>query len=88
VTGIVLILLGLAIGAAGVLRFRGPWGRYQALKAQESNIARYESWRGGVRDTGQTGASVAMDMARGQARNAGIVIAAGAVVAILGILQL
>jgi hypothetical protein len=87
-TGVILILLGVAAAAVGYARFRGPWARYQALKAQESNIARYESWRGGVRDTGTTGASVAMDIARAQARNAGIVIGAGVVIAILGILQL
>ena len=48
----------------------GPWASYQALKAQEQNIARYESWRGGLRDSGTTGASVAMEMLRGQVRQA------------------
>jgi hypothetical protein len=84
--GLVLVLVGIAIAAAGAVRFRGPWARYQALKSQEANIARYESWRGGLRDTGPTGASVAMDLFRSQARNAGIVIAAGVAVAILGLL--
>lgn len=84
--GIILILLGLAAAAAGYARFRGPWARYQALKAQEANIARYESWRGGLRDTGPTGASVAMDIARRQAREGGIIIAAGVAIAIVGIL--
>lgn len=87
-TGIILVLLGVAAAAAGYLRFRGPWARYQALKEQESNIARYESWRGGVRDTGTTGASVAMAMARRQARDAGIIVAAGGAIIVLGILQL
>ncbi len=31
-------------------RARGPWARYRALKAQDANIARYEAWRGGLRD--------------------------------------
>ena len=84
--GIILILLGIAAAAAGYARFRGPWARYQALKAQEANIARYESWRGGLRDTGPTGASVAMDIARRQAREGGIIIAAGVAIAIVGIL--
>jgi hypothetical protein len=84
--GIILVLLGIAAAAAGYARFRGPWARYQALKAQEANIARYESWRGGLRDTGPTGASVAMDLARRQAREGGIIIAAGVAIIILGIL--
>lgn len=86
--GIILILLGVAATVAGYARARGPWARYQALKAQASNIARYESWRGGIRDDGPTGASVAMDMARSQARAGGIVMAAGIAIAILGFLWL
>ena len=85
-TGIILILLGLAAASAGYARFRGPWARYQALKDQDANIARYESWRGGVRDTGTTGASVAMEILRKQVRDAGIVVAAGVAVFILGLL--
>jgi hypothetical protein len=88
VIGIVLILLGVALAAVGFIQFRRPWGRYRALKAQDANIARYESWRGGLRDSGTTGASVAMDILRAQARNAGIVIAAGVVIAIVGLLLL
>jgi uncharacterized membrane protein len=86
VIGIVLILLGIALAAVGYIQFRGPWARYRALKAQDANIARYESWRGGLRDSGTTGASVAMDILRARARNAGIVIAAGVVLAVVGLL--
>jgi hypothetical protein len=81
-----LIGLGVAAMAVGYARARGPWARYQALKQQESNISRYESWRGGLRDTGPTGASVAMDMARRQARNGAIVMAGGFAITILGFL--
>jgi hypothetical protein len=81
-----LILLGVAAMAAGYVRFRGPWARYQALKAQDANVARYESWRGGLRDSGKTGASVAMELLRKQARDAGLIIAAGAAIVILGLL--
>jgi threonine/homoserine/homoserine lactone efflux protein len=60
VGGAVLLWLGYA-------RARGPWARYQDLKAQDANVARYEAWRGGVReDTGPTGASVAMAILRRQ----------------------
>ena len=84
-TGIILMLLGVAAASAGYARFRGPWSRYQALKAQDANIARYESWRGGVRDSGTTGASVAMEMLRREVRAAGFVVAAGVAVFILGL---
>jgi hypothetical protein len=83
---LVLIALGVASMAYGYARARGPWQRYQALKAQEENIARYESWRGGVRDSGPTGASVAMAIARRQARDGAIMMAAGFAITILGFL--
>ena len=85
-TGVILILLGIAAVAAGYARFRGPWAKYQALKAQEQNIARYESWRGGLRDSGTTGASVAIEMLRGQVRQAGVIIAAGIAIVVAGLL--
>jgi hypothetical protein len=84
--GIVLILLGIAVAAAGYVRFRGPWARYQALKAQDANIARYESWRGGLRDSGTTGASIAMQLLRKQARDGALMALAGFVIAVLGFL--
>jgi hypothetical protein len=85
VTGIILILLGVVALAAGYARFRGPWARYQALKAQDANIARYESWRGGLRDSGTTGASVAMEILRKQVRDAVVVMAAGGALVVLGL---
>ena len=81
-----LIALGVAAMAAGFARARGPWARYQALKAQDANIARYESWRGGLRDTSPTGASVAMEMLRKQARDGAIIALAGFAITILGFL--
>jgi hypothetical protein len=84
--GIVLILLGIAAIAAGYARARGPWARYQALKAQDENIARYESWRGGLRDTGTTGASIAMELLRKQARDGALIAVAGFAIAVLGFL--
>jgi hypothetical protein len=84
--GIVLILLGIAAIAAGYARARGPWARYQALKAQDENIARYESWRGGLRDSGTTGASIAMQLLRKQARDGALIAVAGFVIAVLGFL--
>jgi hypothetical protein len=68
---------GIVLVVFGYTRARKPWSRYQALKAQDQNIARYEAWRGGLRDDGKTGASVAMQILRRQAR-------LGALVAVLG----
>ena len=70
--------VGVALIAIGYLRAKTPYARYQALKEQDENVKRYESWRGGVRDSSQTGASVAMQMLRRQAQ-----IALG--VAVLGV---
>jgi hypothetical protein len=81
-----LIALGVGAMALGYARARRPWARYQALKAQEENIARYESWRGGLRDAGTTGASVAMEVLRRQARGGAVLMAAGFVFVVLGFL--
>ena len=77
--GVVLVWLGYT-------RARGPWARYQDLKAQDANVARYQSWRGGVRDDdeGTTGASVAMAILRRQAQIGAAIAAAGLVAIILG----
>jgi hypothetical protein len=77
--GVVLIMVGYT-------RARGPWARYQALKEQDANVARYESWRGGVRTDGTTGASVAMDVLRRQAQRAGAIAIVGFVLVFLGFL--
>ena len=65
---IVLWVAGVALIAVGYNRARGPWARYQQLKEQDANVARYEAWRGGLRDDGSTGASVAMAVLRRQAQ--------------------
>jgi uncharacterized membrane protein len=66
---IVLWVAGVALIAFGYSRARGPWARYQALKDEDANAARYSAWRGGVRnDTSTTGASVAMAILRRQAQ--------------------
>ncbi len=83
---IALIGLGIVAMAAGYARARGPWARYQALKAEDANIARYESWRGGLRDSGTTGASVAMELLRKQTRDGALIAAAGFAIVILGFL--
>ena len=86
IANFLLLGLGAASIAFGYSRARGPWARYQALKAQDENIARYESWRGGLRDTGTTGASVAMQVLRQQARNGAVIMLVGLGFVLLGLL--
>ena len=59
-------------------------GPLPALKAQDANIARYEAWRGGVRDDSKTGASVAMEILRRQARIGGARRGVGVVLVVVG----
>ena len=75
--GVVLILVGFA-------RARGPYARYQALKEQDANVARYEAWRGGTRSTSDTGASVAMQVLRRQAQIGAAIAVVGIVLVVLG----
>lgn len=86
--GLLNILLwgaGVALIALGYQRAREPWRRYRALKEQDANVARYESWRGGLRDSGPTGASVAMDVLRRQARNGALIAGIGVVLVFAGL---
>jgi hypothetical protein len=81
---VVLWIVGGILVALGYTRARGPWSRYQALKEQDANIARYDAWRGGVRDTGQTGASVAMEILRRQAQYGAAIAVVGVVLIVAG----
>ena len=77
---------GIVLIAVGYTRARGPLARYQALKDQDANVARYEAWRGGARDRGPTGASVAMAVLRRQARTGIAIAIAGFALVFLGFL--
>jgi hypothetical protein len=83
---LVLWLAGVACIAVGYSRARGPYTRYQALKSQDANVARYEAWRGGVRDDGKTGASVAMAVLRRQAQIGAGILILGVVLVFVGFL--
>ena len=83
---VALWVLGIALIAVGYLRAKGPWARYQGLKSQQDNVARYEAWRGGVRDGGTSGATVMMEMARREARLWGAVAIVGFVLVFAGFL--
>lgn len=81
---IALWIGGVALIAIGYQRARGPYRRYMELKQQDENIARYERWRGGVRDTTPTGASVAMQMLRRQTQVAVAIAIVGFVLVFAG----
>jgi hypothetical protein len=84
VLNLVLWIGGAVLVAVGYGRARGPWARYQALKAEDDNIARYDAWRGGTRDSGKTGASVAMEILRHQARLGALIAGLGVVLIVAG----
>ena len=78
-------VLGMVLIAAGYTRARGPWSRYQDLKAQEANLARYEGWRGTrLRDDGPSAASIMAQELRRKAQLAGLVAIAGFVLGFVG----
>ncbi len=80
----VLLLGGAVLIGVGLLRARAPWTRYRELRLQDENIARYEAWRGGIRDDSKTGASVAMEILRRQARMGALVAIFGAALVVAG----
>jgi hypothetical protein len=80
---IALWLGGVVLMAVGYTRAKRPWVRYQALKEQDANAARYGAWRGGIRDDSTTGASVAMAVLRRQAQIGGAIAIAGVVLVFL-----
>jgi hypothetical protein len=87
IINLVLWAVGALLIGVGYLRARDPWRRYQALKEQDANVARYEAWRGGIRsESGSTGASVAMEVLRRQARNGAIIAGVGFVLVFVGFL--
>jgi uncharacterized membrane protein len=86
IVNVVLWVAGIALIALGYSRAKGPWARYQALKEQDTNAARYNAWRGGIRDDSTTGASVAMAILRRQAQIGAGIAAAGFVLVVLGFL--
>ena len=79
-----LLAVGVLLIGVGYVRARGPWRRYQALKEQDANVARYEAWRGGIRSDSKTGASVAMEILRRQAQIGGLIAIVGLVLVFLG----
>ena len=77
--------LGVVLIAIGYIRAKGPWARYQDLKSQEANIARYEGWRGTrLRDDGPSAASIMAQEMRRRAQIGGLIVIAGFVLVFVG----
>ena len=77
--------LGVVLIAVGYMRAKGPWARYQDLKSQEANIARYEGWRGTrLRDDGPSAASIMAQEMRRRAQIGGLIVIAGFVLVFVG----
>jgi hypothetical protein len=79
-----LWVAGVVLIVSGFTRARGPWSRYQALREEDANVARYEAWRGGLRDGAQGGPSIAMEVLRRQARNGALIAVVGFVLVFAG----
>jgi len=84
--GYALVVAGVVLFAFGYARARGPWRRYQALKAQDENASRYRAWRGGPASAAEekTGASVAMAMLRREVRTWAAVATVGVGLVVVG----
>jgi len=84
--GYALVVAGVVLFALGYARARDPWRRYQGLKAQDDNSARYRAWRGGPASAAEekTGASVAMALLRREARTWASVATIGVVLVVVG----
>jgi hypothetical protein len=77
--------VGVVLIAVGWLRIRGPWARYQQIKEQEANIARYEGWRGTrLRDDGPSAASLMAQQMMARVRLWGIAIIVGFILVFVG----
>ncbi|HSW43421.1 MAG TPA: hypothetical protein VLM76_13005 [Patescibacteria group bacterium] len=87
VVGYLLVAAGAILFALGYARARGPWRHYRALRAQDENASRYRAWRGGPSSAAdeKTGASVAMQLLRREARTWASVATVGVGLVVVGL---
>ncbi|MGH2408426.1 MAG: hypothetical protein ACRDF7_10160 [Candidatus Limnocylindrales bacterium] len=84
---LVLLAAGIALLLIGGVRLREPYRRYTALRVQEANLSRYDSWRGGSRtavpDTRPSSATLMQAELRRQAQRWGLLCLGGFVLLFL-----
>ena len=68
ISSVILLVIGLGLIVLGYLRTREPYARLRALEAQDKNVARYNAWRGGVRDDSKGDPSAAAAILQRQVR--------------------
>lgn len=68
ILNVVLWVGGVVLVAAAYLRGLPYWRRYQALRAQQDNVRRYESWRGRPTEPGRSSADLMEDELRRRAQ--------------------
>lgn len=77
VEALIVIAMGIGFVAYGYRRARFFWGRYQALASQQSNVERYERWRGGARGSSDGGPTEEMRTLRRRAAIYGLIVVFG-----------
>ena len=87
--GLVLIIGGTLAIAVGAFQMRGPLATIRRLDETQANLERYESWRGkqtGVAADGPTGADEMRSQMRQRLILWGVVVGAGVVSIVVGLL--
>jgi hypothetical protein len=89
VLSLVLVIGGIVVIVVGALQMRGPLATVRRLDETEANLARYETWRGkrsGPQADGPTGADEMRALMRRRLMLWGVVVGAGVVSVIVGLL--
>lgn len=68
ISSVILLVIGLGLIVLGYFRTRAPYARLRELQAQDQNVARYNAWRGGVRDDSKDDTSAAAAILQRQVR--------------------
>jgi hypothetical protein len=87
--GLVLIIGGIAAIIVAALQMRGPLATIRRLDATQANLERYETWRGkrtSVEADGPTGADEMRAQMRRRLMLWGVVIGAGVVSIVVGLI--
>lgn len=88
ILSLALIAAGIAAVVIGALRIRGPLAGIRRLDETAANLRRYEEWRGkrtGIEADGPTGADEMRAQLRQRAILWGVLIGAGVVLIVIGL---